>query len=164
MTNVIEIKHAKEAPRAARSSMETLIISVDQMNEWQIPPCQRPKRINSKVEILATEIKRDETIPGIITLGRIGKSSTLYIVDGQHRLEAFKLSGLTEAIADIRIIHCDSMAELAQEFVQLNSSLVRMRPDDVLRGLEPLSRAMQRIRAECGYVGYGQLRRGDESG
>ena len=160
-TNVIDMKGAKEAPRVERSSMETLIISIDMVNRWRLPPWQRPLRVNAKVTAMAEEIKRDGVaLSGVITLGRIGKTGEPFIVDGQHRLEAFRISGLTEIIADVRIVHFDSMAEMSDEFVKLNSSLVRMRPDDILRGLEPSSKAMQRIRAACSFVGYDNVRRG----
>jgi uncharacterized ParB-like nuclease family protein len=163
-TNVIEIKNAKEAPRSERSSMETLIISTDMVSTWQLPPFQRPKRINAKVQAMAEEIKQSAcAIQGVITLGKLGKAGALYIVDGQHRLEAFKMSGLEEVIADVRIVHFTSMAEMADEFVLLNSALVKMRPDDVLRGMEPSSKGMQRIRSECAYVAYDNVRRGDKN-
>jgi hypothetical protein len=47
--NVIEIKGRREAPRAERSSMETLIITLDQVNSWKVPPFQRPLHINAKI-------------------------------------------------------------------------------------------------------------------
>jgi hypothetical protein len=162
--NVINMKGAREAPRAQRSSMETLIVSVDQVNKWVVPPFQRPLHVNSKVEALAEELKRGGVaISGDITLGRLPRDGTLYIVDGQHRLEAFKITGMPEVIVDVRIVDFDNMAEMAEEFVRLNSSLVRMRPDDLLRGLEPTAPPLQRIRRECPYVGYGGVRRGGAS-
>jgi hypothetical protein len=163
MNNVIGIKGGKEAPRDRRSSMETMIISVAMVDQWVLPPFQRPLRVNEKIKVLAEEIKADGvSIPGVITLGKLGtRSNALYLVDGQHRMQAFRMSDLQEAIADVRIVQFDTMAEMAQAFVDLNSSLVTMKPDDILRGLEPTSKALQRIRSECAYVTYGQLRRGD---
>lgn len=158
--NVINIKGAREAPKAQRSSMETLIVTLEQVEKWEKPPFQRPLSVNVKIERLAEDIKRDACIPGIITLGKLGRSGALYTVDGQHRIHGFKMSGLEEVIADVRVVHFDTMAEMADEFVQLNTALVRMRPDDLLRGLEPSSPTMQRIRSECAYVGYDNIRRG----
>ena len=159
--NVIEIKGRREAPRAERSSMETLIITLDQVDSWKVPPFQRPLHINAKIQKLAEDIKRGECIPGVVTLGQLGKHGDLYIVDAQHRLEGFKMSGLTEVIADVRIVHFDSMADMSQEFVQLNSALVRMRPDDLLRALESSTRSLKRVKSECSWIGYNQIRRGD---
>ena len=86
---------------------------------------------------MAEELKQNGCeITGIITLGRVAKSETTYVIDGQHRLEAFKLSEMKEIIVDVRICHFDTMADAAEEFVRLNTALVKMRPDDVLRGLE----------------------------
>lgn len=165
MNNVIDIKGAREAPKSARSSMETLIISLDQINKWQSPPFQRPVAVNAKVRAVAEELKRDGVcISGIITLGKIGKASELYVVDGLHRLEAFRISGLTEIIADVRIVYFDSMGEMSKEFEQLNTALRRMRPDDILRSLEFTCAPLRRIRSECGFVGYDNVRRSHQSG
>lgn len=165
MSNVVQIKGTREAPKAQRSSMETLIISIDQVNQWEVPPFQRPVRVNAKVEAIAKAMKESGCeITGIITLGRIAKDPSYWVVDGQHRLEAFRLSTMTEIIADVRIVFFDTMAEMAEEFVRLNSSLVRMRPDDILRGLEPTTPALRTIARECDFVGYTQIRRGGTSG
>jgi hypothetical protein len=160
MNNVVGIRGAQAAAKSERASMETLILTPEMIGKWLVPPCQRPVKINAKVQMLAVEIKQDEVVPGIITLGRLKSSTALYVVDGQHRLEAFKISGLKEAICDIRIVHFDSMADLAEEFVELNSALVKMQPDDILRGLEATTKVLRRIKAECGYVGYDNIRRG----
>jgi hypothetical protein len=162
--NVINMKGVREAPRAQRSTMETLIVSVEQVNKWTVPPFQRPLRVNSKVEALAEELRRDGvSISGTITLGRLPNDAAVYIVDGQHRLEAFKITGMPEVIVDVRIVHFENLADMAEEFVRLNTALVRMRPDDLLRGIEPTAPALQRIRRECPYVGYDGVRRGGAS-
>jgi hypothetical protein len=144
--------------------MQTCIYNVNDIGAWRVPPFQRPIRINAKVTALAEEIKKDGgAIPGVITLGTVRTDSATYIVDGQHRLEAFRISGLPELIADFRLCKFDSMAQMAEEFVLLNSSLVRMRPDDILRGLESSVKGLRKIRSECKFVGYDQIRRGTSS-
>lgn len=162
MTTVIKMKGAESAPANARSGMETLIITPSVVAGWKIPPFQRPLRVNEKVRATAEEIKKTETIPGIITLGRL-KDQTLHLVDGQHRVEAFKISELREAIADVRVVRFDTVGEMADEFVQLNSSLVKMRPDDILRGMEQTTSSLRAIRAHCPYVGYDNLRRNEST-
>ena len=160
MGNVISISGAREAPKSEQSRMDTLIITSDMVSGWKMPPFQRPLRVNAKVQAVSEQIKKTETVEGVLTLGKLKGDNAFYIVDGQHRSEAFKLSGLSEAIADIRVVHFDSMGEMANEFVRLNSSLVRMRPDDLLRGLESSVPALQAIRRSCEFVGYDQIRRG----
>lgn len=160
MAAIIPIKGAREAPRAQQNKMETVIISIKQVEEWRHPPFQRPLSVNAKVREVAEKLKHSESIEGVLTLGKVGRDPTIYIVDGQHRIEAFKISGLTDVFADLRVITFDSLADMADEFVRLNSSLVRMRPDDILRGLEASVPALQRIRQACGFVGYDQIRRG----
>lgn len=163
MSNVISIAGAREAPKAAQSRMDTLIITPAMVNEWRIPPFQRPLRINDKVRAVSEQIKLTETIEGVITLGMVSRDKSLYVVDGQHRLEAFKLSMLKEAIADVRLVPFDSIAEMAEEFSRLNSSLVKMRPDDILRGLELSTPALAKIRKHCEFVGYDHIRRSGNS-
>jgi hypothetical protein len=165
MSNVVAIKGTREAPKSQRSSMETLIVSVDQVNQWKVPAFQRPVRLNAKVQALAEEMRQSGCeITGVLTLGKVDKDPAFYIVDGQHRIEAFRISGMPEIIADVRIVHFDTMAEMAEEFVRLNSAIVRMRPDDILRGLEPTSPALKKIRKDCSFIGYDNIRRGGTSG
>lgn len=163
MGNVISISGAREAPKAAQSRMETLIITPPMVNAWKLPPFQRPLRINEKVRTVAEQIKKSECIEGVLTLGRLKSDNSTYVVDGQHRIEAFKLSELDEAIADVRLCPFDSMGDMADEFVRLNSSLVKMRPDDILRGLESSVPALQTIRKSCEFVGYDNIRRSGAS-
>jgi hypothetical protein len=159
------IKGTKSAPKASRSTMETVIVTIEQVNAWRSPPFQRPVRINAKVQIIAEEMKCEGTsIPGIITLGKLTGDNVYYVVDGQHRCEAFRMSGLPEAIADLRVVHFDSMAEMADEYVQLNTAIVRMRPDDLIRGLVPGLPHLKRVMDECPFIGYGNVRRGEGVG
>jgi hypothetical protein len=97
----------------------------------------------------------------VLTVGILtdGRDAGQYLVDGQHRVEGFRLSECREAIADVRFIEFDTMAEMGAEFVKLNSSIVRMRPDDVLRGLEESTPVLGQIRDRCPFVGYDQIRR-----
>lgn len=159
MSNIIPIKGAKAAPKTEQSRMDTLIITPEMVSTWKIPPFQRPLRINEKVRSVVEQIRKTEAIEGVLTLGLIRSDPTLYIVDGQHRVEAFKLSEIKEAIADVRICKFTDVSEMAQEFVRLNSSLVKMRPDDLLRGLEDSTPALKAIRKSCEFVGYDNIRR-----
>lgn len=163
MANVFPIKGSREAPKSLRSTMDTLIFSANEIEGWLIPPFQRPLRVNEKVRALSEALKGEPgiccTLPGIITLGRLPADKTLWLVDGQHRKEGFKLSGKLEGLADVRICNFESMADMADEFVNLNSSLVKMKPDDILRGLEASAPALKYIREQCEFVGYDQIRR-----
>jgi hypothetical protein len=161
MATIIQMKGTREAPKSFRSKMETIIFGPKEIEGWKLPPFQRPLRINEKVRALAAEMQANQTVNGVLTLGKYNGET--FVVDGQHRLEAFKISGLGEIIADVRVCEFDSMAEMADEFVCLNSSLVRMRPDDVLRGMEQSVPALMKIRKDCPFVGYDQIRRSESS-
>lgn len=163
MGNVVPIKGAQQPPKSVQSRMDTLIITPSMVQEWRIPPFQRPVRINSKVVAVTELMKKSQTVEGVLTLGALKTDGTLYIVDGQHRVEAFKLSELSEAIADVRVCVFSDMADMADEFVKLNTALVKMRPDDILRGLESSVPSLKAIRKACEFVGYDQIRRGSSS-
>jgi hypothetical protein len=150
-------------PKSAISKMETMLFTREDALVWVVPPFQRPLMVNNKVRAVAEELKiNGGFIQGVITLGKLHNDKTTYIVDGQHRIEAFKMTELPEAIADVRTCTFDSVAEMAEEFVRQQQVLVRMRPDDVLRGQEASSHALQVIRKTCPFVGYDQIRRGNE--
>lgn len=158
--SIIHLK-SREAPKSARSSMETLLFARSEIDTWRVPPFQRPVRVNSKVMALVEELKADGGIvPGIVTLGRVGSDRTFWIVDGQHRIEALKMSDLPERIMDVRMVNFGSMAEMSEEFVELNSKLVNMRPDDILRSLAESTPELKRITENCEFVSYSQVRRG----
>ena len=160
MTNIIPIRGAQPVGKADRSRMETLLLTQDIVRSWRTPPFQRPLRVNPKVVAISQEMKSNGGfITGVLTLGVLGPDKIYYIVDGQHRIEAAKISELEEFIADVRLVTFDTMAEMAQEFVKLNTALVRFNPDDILRGLEGSSKALTHIRTNCAFVGYDNIRR-----
>lgn len=150
------------AARRSRTTVDTIEIGPETVTAWVLPPFQRPLRVNEKVRALAELVKRDDGVmPGVVTLGSL--NGNLYLLDGQHRREAFLLSGCKTGCADVRTMHLATMAEMGREFVALNSSLVKMRPDDVLRGLEGTIDGLGRIRQACPFVGYDMIRRFDRS-
>jgi hypothetical protein len=154
----------KPALEVHRSVSETRLLTIADIETWARPRFQRPIRINHKVMQFVEELKTNGgIIGGVITLGQVPNDPTLFTVDGSHRLEAAKLSELREFIADIRIMQFASMAEMAEEFVRLNSHLVSMRPDDILRGLEENMPLLRQLRETCDFIGYDNVRRGTHS-
>lgn len=148
--------------RQTRTTLDTILFTRDQISGWKIPPFQRPLRINEKVRDLSNKIKEDGgVIPGVLTIGIIDKEK--FLLDGQHRREAFLMSELPEGYADVRMHFFDDMAEMGEEFVNLNSQLVRLKPDDILRGLEGVNSALGKIRKKCPFVGYDMIRRSERS-
>lgn len=142
---------------------EAMLVTRDQVATWRSPPFQRPLAINAKVQALAVELKQNGgIIPGVVTLGILeGKT---YLVDGQHRMAAWeKLTDIPEVYADVRVYEFDTMADMGEQFVLLNSRLVNLRPDDILRGMEGIYAPLAQLRGKCPFVGYGQVRRGSSS-
>lgn len=153
------VKPQTAVEKKTRTVVDTIMVTPESLEKWQSPPFQRPVRQNEKVRALAEELKRDGGVwPGIITLGIL--QGVIYVIDGQHRKESFLISGLKEGYTDVRTHYFESMADMGEEFVRLNSQLVRMRPDDILRGLEASIDGLKRIRAMCPFVGYDYIRRG----
>lgn len=162
MSQIKIAKPTTEAQRAAQTTTDTWAFTTEQLMGLALPPFQRPLKTNTKVRDLAERIRSDGgVIPGTLTIGVLGK--TQYLVDGQHRREAYALSKCEEGIANIRILHFSSLEEMAAEFVEVNASLVPMKPDDILRGLEFGSAVLKVVRKACPYVGYDMIRRNDKS-
>lgn len=158
MANVTILKPKSPTEKVTRTVVDTILVTPKILEQWQSPPFQRPVRENEKVRALAEKMKTDGgVLPGILTLGVV--NGVIYKLDGQHRIAAFLISGLEEGYTDIRTHYFNSMAEMGREFVLLNSQLVRMRPDDILRGLEPSLPALARIRDRCPFIGYDMIRR-----
>lgn len=156
------VKPQTKPEKTTRSTVDTIMLTQEIIRQWAAPPFQRPLRVNEKLLGIVEQVKLDGgVIPGILTLGVFDR--TTYIVDGQHRIEAFRLSELDEGFADIRTVHFENMADMAEEFVNLNSKIVALRPDDVLRGLESSLPGLRRLRKECAFVGYDMVRRNNHS-
>src|SRR5215510_11063860 len=152
------VKPQTPVEKKTRTVVDTIMVTPTLLEKWKSPPFQRPVRQNEKVRALAEEMKRDGGVwPGIITLAIL--DGEIYLIDGQHRKESFILSGCKEGYTDVRTHYFNSMADMGEEFVRLNSQLVRMRPDDILRGLESSIDGLRKLRAHCPFVGYDYIRR-----
>lgn len=142
--------------------VDVISFTPDVAKSWPLPTFQRVLRMNQKVRDRADSIARDGgVLPGILTFGLF--NGRWWLVDGQHRREAFFLSRKPEGYADARYLEFSTMVEMAAEYKRLNSSLVKMSPDDILRGCEPSLEALQIIRKACPFVGYSAGRNPDRS-
>lgn len=160
--NIKIIKPSTSEEKTTKTTVDTIELTEKLVSSWRTPPFQRDLRINAKVLSCTEEIKKDRgVIPGMITIGVLDGNT--YIVDGQHRIAAWRQTGLEYGYADVRTHFFESMGMMANEFVRLNSSLVKLRPDDMMRGMEPSTPSLQRIRKKCPFVGYDMIRRSDRS-
>ncbi len=152
--------------KVTRTSLDTILITPEVAKSWRNPVFQRPLKINEKVKALAVTIGETEVLPGILTLGVVERKSgekIVYLLDGQHRREAFLLAEIEEAYVDVRYHYFDNEGDMGEEFVNVNSSLVRLRPDDILRGLEASNAGLSLLRKQCPFVGYDMVRRSEKS-
>lgn len=155
------VKPSGEAERATQTTVDTLEVTRKLAASWKSPPFQRDVRMNDRVMELVKDVQESGVLPGVLTLGVL--DGEVYIVDGQHRLSAFLSTDLPACYADVRTHYFRTMAAMANEFVRLNSSLVKLRPDDILKGLEQSNPHLQRIRKKCPFVGYDMVRRSEKS-
>lgn len=147
------------AEKQTRSVTEAILINKEWLDQLRKPPFQRPLKLNEKVEHVVDVIKQNGgIIPGVLAIGAL--EGRRYVIDGQHRIDAFRRSGLAEGYADVRYFYASSLAEMGEEFVRINSSLVRLSTDDMLRGLEASNPAVQAIHKACPFVGFANVRRG----
>ncbi len=155
------LKPSSESEKHTRTTVDTMELTPKLVASWRTPPFQRELKINSKVLAVSQQIKADNgVLPGIITLGLF--DGQIYVVDGQHRLSAFLSADIPYGYSDVRTVFFGSMAEMAEEYERLNSSLVMMRPDDKLRALEFSSETLQRLRKKCPFIGYDNIRRNSD--
>jgi hypothetical protein len=153
MANVIKLKDQQAEHK--QSVLECRILSLDDFDQWVRHPYQRPVLENQKVQELAAELRANGgIIPGVLTLGRLPNDPNIYGVDYQHRIAACKLSGRTQFIGEVRTVEYGSMAEMAKDTIKLNSRLNNLRPDDVLRALEPSSPLLAQLHTACNFISY----------
>lgn len=152
--------HTREQ-KATQTTMDTIIVTPDLARTWKKPSFQRDLKVNKKVEEVAEEIKETQVIPGLFQIGVLkSEPGVHYLVDGQHRREAFYLSKVPEAFLDVRYLHYDTWAEMADEYAKSNQHLVNMSADDILRAAEESNAELRRLRKACPYIGYSNVRRG----
>lgn len=155
-------KPATDAEKKTQTTTDTWEFTPTMAKGWKSPPFQRPLRVNDKVLEVAKEIAQNGGIvSGMLTIGIF--EDERWLVDGQHRREAFYQSGCKTGYADVRIVHFDTVAEMADEFVKLNQHLVSLKPDDIVRGMEPSCEPIAKLRKKCPYVGYDNIRRNERA-
>jgi hypothetical protein len=167
-TKIVSIvQNIKRPNRETKTKPDIVVVTPDSIKTWLAPPFQRPLRINAKVHEYAEQLKANEGVfQGTpLQIGVWEKQN--YLVDGQHRKEAFLLSELKEGIANVIYTYyqdgSQGLAEMADDYVGFNSKLVSQRPDDVLRAIEHTSEPLKLIRRRCSFVGYDMIRRGDRA-
>jgi hypothetical protein len=163
MSHLRIVKPTTPEQKATGTAMDTIIVTPELARQWKKPPFQRDLKVNKRVEEVVEEIKTGNPpiIPGLFTVGILKSDlKTHYLVDGQHRREAFYMSKVEEAFVDVRYLYVDSMGELADEFKKLNGHLVNMSSDDILRAAEESNAELRRLHKACPWIGYTNIRRG----
>lgn len=146
-----------------RAQIDTYVITPERVSTWKRPSFQRPLSENAKVRALAQTLKEegDGIIPSTIVLGIL--NGEVYLLDGQHRIYAFVLSGLEEGIVDVRIKEYDSTVDMAKDYWITNQKLVKEKPDDLLRAFEMEMEPLRLLRKKCPFLGFDNVRRNASS-
>lgn len=155
------VRPSTEAERVTQTVTDTREVTPADVKAWRDPKFQRGLRVNEKLLAVAREIKETEVIPGVITLGKF--EGDVFLIDGQHRREAFLRSELKSAYVDVRVTHFKTFAEMSEEFEKLNSRISAMKPDDYLRAKESNNSDLAAFRKRVPFVGYDQIRRNERS-
>lgn len=140
--------------KVTRTWMDTIEVTETVADSWEVPPFQRELRETKKVREIGKEIADSGVLPGVGTLGKLTGKPTLYILDGQHRRLAFKVSGLSSALWDVRVEEFDTMGEMAERFVELNDVIRRITSDDRLKAAALDNKALQVLSHRAPFVGY----------
>lgn len=149
------------AHKITHTKTDIVLVTPDLIAKWKKPPFQREFQANAKVKEVTEEIRDTSVIPGTVVLGVLDGET--YLVDAQHRLRAFLMTGMKEAYAEVRTHFCDSMKQMSNEYRKINAKIRPQKPDDELRAMEFGNEALQLIRRRCSFVGYDNIRRGDSS-
>jgi len=148
--------------KKTRTHVDTICFTRKETEAWLSPPFQRELKTTPRVQEISAEIAENGgVVPGVLTLGKC--NGEIYLLDGQHRRAAFMMTDCKEGYADVRIHEFDSMAEMGEEFVRLNTQIVRMKPDDILRGMEGMYAPLKYVRKHCPFIGYDNIRRNEKS-
>jgi hypothetical protein len=148
--------------KVTHSHTDTICFTQEEAAAWELPSFQRTVHENVKVLALAEHLKTNGGIlPGTITFGILNDRT--YLIDGQQRRRAFKLSGLKEGLVEACYKQFETMQDMAKEYIELNSHLVPMKPDNFIKGMEEWCEPIQIIRKKFPCVGYDNIRRGERS-
>lgn len=149
------------------TTQDLLVVTPDQTKGWLAPPFQRPLRINQRIQELAEVLYKEKGVlgGGPIRLG-VWEDKT-YLIDGQHRREAFLISGLTEMLVRTETTAYPDgpkgFEAMANDYLLISTPLVNQRPDDKLKAFATISPRLQFLERECPYIGYDSVRRSERA-
>jgi hypothetical protein len=152
---------AADAAENGCAMSDAVLVTADEVETWTLPKFQRTQKDNAKVDAYREKVRVSDgcVSGGVITLGRIPGDPNIYKVDGQHRLYAALTSGVIQFLLTIHIKRYADFGEMANDYIELQDSLVPMRRDDVLKAAMENKPSLQAIVTQCSFVGFDQIRR-----
>ena len=152
---------AKNELPVAPFDMKVMAVTRKTIEGWAKPDFQRPVAENKNLGELAVQIQDQGWLLTAIYLGIwMGKT---YLVDGQHRMQAFIASGLEQmsvpVITKYYLDGAKGLAAMCEDFLRINSHIKNPTANDMLKALEGKNSHIKEIRTNCPFVGYTHLRR-----
>ena len=112
--------------KGKKKRVDTIVLDQATIAKLKNPTFQRPFRMTPSVQAVVDEIRSTGIFPGILTVGVY--DSHVWVIDGQHRLEAVRISERGDVLADVHYLDCDSEDEMAEEFRKTQHCSRQVRP------------------------------------
>lgn len=146
---------AHERPELLREGgvrSEVVVVTVALVNSWERPDFQRMFKQTKNVVDATNQIGRTEEIPGTIWIGVWEGRS--YVVDGQHRIEAFLGANIAEALASVAFKAFDSYDAMARFYRMINTPLRSFSAQDNLKAAAVEYESLRIIEREATFASW----------
>src|ERR1700744_5100870 len=90
--------------KGKKKRVDTIVLDSQTTARFKNPKFQRPFKMTPSVQAVVSEVRESGVFPGILTLGLYG--GHVWVIDGQHRLEAVRISESSEILADVPYLEC----------------------------------------------------------
>lgn len=94
------------------------LLRQEDVRDWLPMPCAR--RVSSaRIQPLVEELRRSERFEGVLSLAVV--EGKIYILDGLHRVEAFRQSKLGAMSVEVRVYRYDTIQEATKKWTSFHS-------------------------------------------
>ena len=131
-----------------------VLLTIDDLEYLMKPPCQRFVSKTKRVERLTEEMLKTGRLGVGILLVMGLPNGEVHLVDGNHRIEAFRNSGLKSIIVSVQTKSAKTYKDIAEEYIRCQCSLKTSTVDDKLKGIAVGHPPLQKIAQFCTFVTY----------
>jgi hypothetical protein len=133
-------------------SCETKVVTREELLSWRVPKFQRDCHIERRpVQQFAQQIvEKGGVIAGVFHHGLVLDDPVVWLVDGQQRRAAAETTDFQKFQVNIRMTLFQSVAEMAQAYLDDQTQLVAHRVDDKLKAMQYTHPPLRKlIRSSC---------------